>query len=394
MHEQSRFIATCAKDFEGLAAAEIGAMGASDLKETVGAVRFVGPLETGLRACLWSRVASRILLELADVECSDALGLYSAVRAIPWEDHVLPTGTLAVDATGTSPELANTAFTAMKTKDAIVDRMRDIAGERPSVDLESPDVRVNVRLHSGRATISLDLSGEPLHRRGYRVAGVQVEAPLKETLAAAILLRAGWPMKASEGGALIDPMCGSGTLLIEGALMAGDRAPGLLRQRWGHDRWLGGQAETWHRLLDEADERAETGTDGIPPIGGFDSDARAIDIAAACVKNAGLAAAVSLSRSSLDELAPMPGMTGGLVIVNPPHGNRLGSVSGLLRLYSTLGRVLAERFEGWSAAVFTPSDELARAVGLRSRKSYSLPSGKVAARLYLFEIVDNIWREV
>ena len=165
----------------------------------------------------------------------------------PWEEHLGPDGTLAVDASGVNAGLRNTQFTAVRVKDAIADRFTQRFGRRPSVDTADPDLRINVVVRNERATISIDLSGQPLHRRGYREPGVQVEAPMKETLAAALLMVADWPAIAAAGGGFVDPMCGSGTLPIEAALIAGDVAPGLTRESWGFSRWLGHDAEAWER---------------------------------------------------------------------------------------------------------------------------------------------------
>ncbi|HEY5997992.1 MAG TPA: THUMP domain-containing protein, partial [bacterium] len=227
--------ATCPRGVEGLLAAELAGLGAAGVKETVAGVAFAGTLETAYRACLWSRLASRILLAIAPVAAADAAELYAAVRALPWEEHLAPDGTLAVDFSGANPAIAHTVFGAQKVKDAIVDRFRERAGRRPSVDLARPDLRVNVHLGGTAARVSLDLSGESLHRRGYRAE--TVVAPLKENLAAAVLVRAGWLAVAAAGGPLLDPMCGSGTLPLEAALLAGDVAPGLLRERFGFSRW-------------------------------------------------------------------------------------------------------------------------------------------------------------
>ncbi|MBN2840948.1 MAG: 23S rRNA (guanine(2445)-N(2))/(guanine(2069)-N(7))-methyltransferase, partial [Coriobacteriia bacterium] len=237
MNAASRYAATCPKGVEGILADELRSLGASDVCEGRAAVTFGGPLAVAYRACLWSRLASRVLLTLGEFPAATADDLYAGIAAVAWEDHVSPEGTIAIDVNGTTAGLTHTRFAAQKAKDAIVDRFRERTGSRPSVDFDRPDLRVNIRLHRERATLSLDLSGAPLHIRGYRLAGEQVDAPLKENLAAAVLVRAGWPAIAVRGGALVDPMCGSGTLVIEAALMAADVAPGLLRRRFGFERW-------------------------------------------------------------------------------------------------------------------------------------------------------------
>ena len=385
MTERLRFVATCAVGVEGPLADEMRAVGV-EVRETRAAVTFEGSLRDGLRACLWSRLASRVLLVLEEFQAVTADDLYAGVSAVPWEDHISPDGSMAVRAVGTSSALTHTGFTAQKVKDAVVDRLRERTGRRPSVDLDTPDVRLNVRLRSGRVAVSLDLSGEPLHRRGYRAAGEQVEAPLKENLAAALLVRAGWPELAAEGAPLLDPMCGSGTLLVEGAQIATDRAPGLLRSRWGFDAWLGNDPGAWADLLEEADERAEAARHASPLIAGRDADPGAVDVARGCLERAGLSHAVGLEVGDVSGAAPPEGSGPGLVLTNPPHGLRLGATEDLVAVYAGLGQRLREAFGGWRAGVYTSDPSLAKATRLYADKTYSLPSGAVKAKLYLFDI--------
>ena len=255
---EQQFFATCPKGIEALLFNEMSEMGASDVRETVGGVYFTTDLKGAYRACLWSRLANKVFLPLAKFEIKDADDLYEAARAIPWQDHLDPTGTLLVDFSGTNGAIRNTQFGAVKVKDAIVDCLRDFANVRPSVSKQDPDLRVNARLNKGHVTLSIDLCGESLHRRGYRTK--QGIAPLKENLAAALLIRAGWPAIAEEGGALIDPMCGSGTILIEAALMALDYAPGLDRQGFGFERWLNHDSDIWMELRQAAGLRYREGS--------------------------------------------------------------------------------------------------------------------------------------
>ena len=224
-----------------LAADELAACSFADLKVERGGLACTGSLEQAYRACLWSRVANRVLLAVAKFPAPSPEALYDGVRAVDWSEHLGVDGTLAVDATSTSSAITHTQFAALKTKDGIVDQFRERTGARPSVDVDSPDVRVNLHLARDVATLAIDLAGDSLHRRGYR--GAQGAAPLKENLAAAVLLRAGWQKLAGEQGegelGFVDPMCGSGSLAIEAALMAADVAPGLLRNEFGFLRWRG-----------------------------------------------------------------------------------------------------------------------------------------------------------
>jgi 23S rRNA (guanine2445-N2)-methyltransferase / 23S rRNA (guanine2069-N7)-methyltransferase len=381
--------ATCPKGIEGLLLAELTGFGATGIKETVAGVAFSGSLETAYRACLWSRLASRVLMTLSVVPAADASSLYAGVHGIPWERHLDAGGTLAVDFTGTSEQIANTLFGAQKVKDAIVDRLRERDGRRPSVDLRSPDLRINVHLAGAEARVSLDLSGESLHKRGYR--DETVEAPLKENLAAAILIRAGWPAIAAAGGPLIDPMCGSGSLAIEAALIAGDIAPGLLRESFGFQRWPHHDGALWERLLAEARARSAAGRRRFPAIVGTDRDPSAVRAALANVARAGLTGRIHVEKRELADAVPPKSRTGaaGLVATNPPYGQRLGSETELRPLYETIGAVLRERFVGWKAALFTGNPGLALRIGIRARKSYTLFNGALECRLFIMDVTPE-----
>jgi 23S rRNA (guanine2445-N2)-methyltransferase / 23S rRNA (guanine2069-N7)-methyltransferase len=300
-----------------------------------------------------------------------------------WEEHLAASGTLAVEVTSTVRQgpLAglNTHFAEQRVKDAVVDRFRERSGTRPGVDLARPDIRINVHLTPAGAAVGVDLSGDGLHRRGYRLEGG--EAPLKENLAAAILMRAGWPGIAARGGVLLDPMCGSGTLLIEGALMAADIAPGLLREYYGFLGWKGFDPDPWAELIAEAGERRQQGLERLPALFGFDADPRAIGTARGNVRRAGLAGRIVLERRELASLtAAAPASLPGLVITNPPYGKRLGETTELVEVYETLGDRLKASFPGWEAAIFTGNPELGAHLGLRAHRTNVLFNGPLAPR--------------
>ncbi|MDO8704027.1 MAG: THUMP domain-containing protein, partial [Sulfuricaulis sp.] len=303
-----KLFATCPKGIEPLLADELRALGAEEVKETRAGVAFAGTLATAYRACLWSRVANRVLLPLQRFPAASPEALYAGVQTIVWKEHLAPEGTLAVDLTTSQSAITHSHYGALKVKDAIVDQLRDEFGVRPSIDTAQPDVRVNVYLLRDEATVSLDLSGESLHRRGYRAQ--TVEAPLKENLAAAILLRAHWPAIAKENGALVDLMCGSGTLLIEAAMIAADIAPGLARENFGFHRWKQHDAALWTGLLDEARQRREVGLTQLPPIYGYDHDPLAIRAARDNIKRAGLGNLMIAQQRELAACAPEPSSTG------------------------------------------------------------------------------------
>ncbi len=385
------FWAACPRGTESLVADELRALGCARVRPLSGGVTFGGPLWSAYRAMLWSRVASRVLLTLERVPASNSEELYDAVAEIPWEDHLGPDGTLAIDANGVNAGLRNTQFTAVRVKDAIVDRFTQKFGRRPSVNTSDPDVRINVVVRNDRATISIDLSGQPLHRRGYREPGAQVEAPMKETLAAAVLLTAGWPAIASAGGGFVDPLCGSGTLPIEAAMIACDIAPGLQRVSWGFTRWLGHDAEAWDAIVAEATARRSAGLKRTGVIAGFDADEHAVEIARVCVRRAGLDDVVAIERRALAELtAPGNGegdaSAPGLVATNPPYGERIQAQGGLGVLYRELSSGLRAGFAGWTLAVITPDDSLAAGLGLVAEKTAPLYNGRILTQVSVFHV--------
>ena len=387
MSEQT-FIATAPEGIEPLLAAELTALGATMTKAVRGGIRFSGSLELAYRACLWSRTASRVLLPLAEFAVAEVEALYAGIHALPWEDHLAPNGTLAVEFTGTGSGIDHSHYGAQRVKDAIVDRFRERCGRRPGVDRNRPNLRIHVLLRDGQATVSLDLSGDGLHRRGYREA--TVIAPLKETLAAALLLKSGWPEIAASGRPLLDPLCGSGTLAIEAAWIASDQAPGLLREYWGFSGWLGHVPALWQRLLAEAQERSKAGRVRIPLILSSDHDPKAVRAAQTNVRRAGVADRIRIERRELSALQPPPEPPG-LLIANPPYGERLGADQDLAGLYTELGDVLRTRFVGWRAALFTGNPELGKRMGLRAEKVHSFHNGPLECRLLRFRVEPDFF---
>jgi len=386
------FFATCPKGLEELLFDELLEIGADSCRQTVAGVFFVGPLVVAYRACLWSRLANRILLPLAKFPSDEAEQLYQGIQQLRWLDHLRPNGSFSVDFNGMSPGIRNTHFGALKVKDAIVDQIRDATGQRPSVDKNQPDIRIHLYLNKGQAQLSLDLSGESLHRRGYRTAGAA--APLKENLAAALLLRSGWPQLAAQQRPFIDPMCGSGTLLVEAAMIALKLAPGLLRRRFGFEHWLGHDHKTWQALQQEAREIRQHALESTPvlEIHGYDASPDAINAARGNIKRAGLEALIRVSQRELAELKPLThkqGLDGGLILTNPPYGERLSEVPVITYLYRNLGDALKQHFVGWQAAVFTGNPELGKAIGLRAHKQYKLYNGAIASSLLLFRVEEE-----
>ncbi|GGJ89858.1 bifunctional 23S rRNA (guanine(2069)-N(7))-methyltransferase RlmK/23S rRNA (guanine(2445)-N(2))-methyltransferase RlmL [Pseudomonas matsuisoli] len=379
-------VLTCPKGLEGLLKDEATALGMNETKEQTAAVRGVADMETAYRLCLWSRLANRVLLVLGRFPVENAETLYQAIRTVDWSEHLDPTGTLAIEFSGQGSGIDNTHFGALKVKDAIVDQLRERHGQRPSVDKIRPDLRIHVRLDRGEAVLSLDLSGQSLHQRGYRLQ--QGAAPLKENLAAAVLIRSGWPRIAAEGGALVDPMCGAGTFLVEAGLMAADIAPNIRREHWGFSRWLGHVPAIWSRLKEEAAERAAAGLARAPLwIRGYEADPRLIGPARNNIERAGLADWIRVYQGELANFEPSPDRNqAGLVICNPPYGERLGDEASLLYLYQHLGERLRRVCVGWEAAVFTGAPELGKHMGLRSYKQYAFWNGALPCKLLLFKV--------
>ncbi|MFT5580127.1 MAG: 23S rRNA (guanine2445-N2)-methyltransferase / 23S rRNA (guanine2069-N7)-methyltransferase [Paraglaciecola psychrophila] len=387
MSQSAAYFATCPKGLETLLLEEIRSLGAPYAKETVAGVYFDGPLEIAYRACLWSRLANRILMPVIDAECHRAEDMYQAVKSLRWDQHLSVDGTFAIDFTGSLKDINHSHFGALKAKDGIADFFNEHYQRRPNVDTDTPDVRINVRAAKGRVVVSLDLSGESLHRRGYRLSGGL--APLKENLAAAILLRADWPGVAASGGALLDPMCGSGTLLIEAALMYGNIAPGLLRQYWGFDGWLGHEGKTWTALVEEAEALEQLAKSRQwPQIRGYDASPSAIENAQKNIDAAGLNGFVRVLRKELARFVkPTHGeLSAGLVVTNPPYGERLGDESSLIHLYRHLGQRLKTEFTGWKASVFTGNPDLGKQMGLRSNKQYQFYNGAIPSKLLNFDV--------
>ncbi|MEA3642727.1 MAG: bifunctional 23S rRNA (guanine(2069)-N(7))-methyltransferase RlmK/23S rRNA (guanine(2445)-N(2))-methyltransferase RlmL [Lamprobacter sp.] len=408
---QHRFFASSARHLESLLADELRGLGIESAVETRAGVEFSGSLADAYRVCLWSRVASRVLLPLSDFAAPDPDALYAGIRAIDWSEHLGPEQTLAVSVDSARSQIEHTQFAAQRIKDAIVDQIRERSGSRPSVRPIQPDLALRCRLFRDQAVLFLDLSGEALHRRGWRIQGGA--APLKETLAAALLLRAGWPEIAAGGGELIDPLCGIGTLVIEGALIAADIAPGLRRTYWGFSGWRGHDQAAWlawSALLAEAKDRRANGLHRLARsntrLRGSDLDPAAIKAAQANASHAGLAGHVHFERQALEdcrpslaaqssakpitsavssEPVPNPAPTPGLLITNPPYGERIGAED-LAGLYQSLGALLRTQFEGWRAAVLTGNPELGKRMGLRAHRFHTLYNGPIECRLLHFEV--------
>lgn len=376
--------ATASRGLEPLLAKELAALGAATVKEQGGGVAFSGDLATAYRACLESRLASRILLPLSRFPLTDADTLYQGARAIEWTDVFDIKTTFAIEVAGRSAAVTHTHYAGLKVKDAIADTFRGKTGERPSVDTENAQIRVHLHLDRDHAQVALDLSGESLHRRGYRREGAQ--APLKENLAAAILMRCDWAALAAQGAPLLDPMCGSGTLVLEAALIAANVAPGLSRERFGFEAWLEHKPKVWRELKAEAAARAQAGrARELPLLRGYDLDAAAIRAARDNAQRAGFADQVQFAAQDLSDARP-PSPLQGLVVTNPPYGERMGAEAEVIKIHSLLGAMLKEHFGGWQAAVFTGRPDLGPRIGLRAHDTFAMYNGPLPCKLLRFEV--------
>lgn len=378
-------IATCAAGIEDLLADEIARLEAQPGERVAGAVPFSGSLQCAYRVCLWSRFASRVLLELAEFPAPDSDALYAGAQAIDWNRHLGVANTFAVTCTGTSPAFRSGIFVVQRVKDAVADYFQQRVYRRPSVDREQPDIRLHVHLRDDRAVLSLDLSGESLHQREYRLSAG--EAPLKETLAAAILWRAGWPEAVGRSATLVDPMCGSATLLIEAARIAADCAPGLGRTSWGFSKWRGHNQALWDDVYAQARRRSRDGLQQLcAPIIGFDASATAVRAARENIARAGMEHVVRVERQELGHLCCPVDAGDGMVVVNPPYGVRMGQADEVKYLYRGLGRRLRDEFSGWRAAIFTGNTDLLDHFGMPHSAQYRMYNGALPCLLRVYEV--------
>jgi len=374
------WIATAPVGAASVLAGELALFGATDIRERSHDVKFQGTLEVGYRACLWSRSATRVLLSLGQIEALSAKGIYEALKRIDWRQHLAPGATLACDCSGGNESIRHTIYGSQLLKDAVCDALRESRGERPNIRPERPDVLLHMHVEGPTALISVDFSGESLHLRGYREEGGR--APLKENVAAAVLLRAGWAEIAAAGGWLVDPMCGSGTFLSEGALIAADAAPALQREYFGFLGWHGHDAALWQALRAEAQARR-----AARPIRrcilGSDIDSQVVRMAIENGERAGVAEWLHVEKRALADVVA-PAHASGLVIANPPYGERIGAE--LPALYTALGETLRTRFPGWQAAILTGNPPLARNLGLFAKRTHRVFNGPIECRLLRFDI--------
>jgi putative N6-adenine-specific DNA methylase len=368
--------ATCESGLEDVLSAELRSMGIKGIKIADRGVSFRGNLETIYRANVQLRTAYRVLMEVAEFYAENQEALYAGVHKVQWKDHMGLDQTLAVDAVSNRSDLSHTQFISRVVKDAVVDGFRERLGKRPNVDPDNPDLRINARILNNRCTLSIDTSGERLHRRGYR-SEIKFAAPLKETLAAGILLKCGYDGSTP----LIDPMCGSGTFLVEAALIAKSIAPGLLGRSFAFRRHLGFDRAAFRNVVDEAKSKIERDKE-VFLLGG-DIDDIALRAARAAITGAGVDDVVRIQKADVMDFIPK---TKGMIITNPPYGERIGEIEELKNLYRVFGDVLKRHCTGMSAHVLTGSKQLSKCIGLHPKKRDILFNGQIECRLLHFEL--------
>ncbi|NEQ99416.1 MAG: class I SAM-dependent RNA methyltransferase [Cyanothece sp. SIO2G6] len=372
----SEYFATVARGLEAVAARELQALGARNVMPEFTGVAFAGDRALLYRVNLWARIPFRILLILGHCRCRNAEELYTGVQTIDWSAYLRPEQTLAVRATGKNAQLNHTHYTALQIKNAIVDQQRQTMGRRSSVDTQQPDVSINVHVRGDRATISLDSTGESLHRRGYRPA--VGTAPLKETLAAALLDLAEWTPDLP----LFDPMCGSGTFLLEAALKALNIAPGVFRDRFAFEQWSDFDPDLWNHLRNQAVDEQRSHL--LHPIIGSDRDATVLEEARTNLFYGDLVHQIPLSQQDLATVEPPSAP--GILVCNPPYGDRLGDVEALQEFYKLMGDVFKQRFKGWVAFVLSGNPTLTKHIGLRPSKRMIVHNGSIECRWLRYEL--------
>jgi putative N6-adenine-specific DNA methylase len=372
-----RYFATCARGIEPVLAAELHDLGAADVAPGRGGVAFAGDKALLYRANLWLRTAIRVLRPILEAVATTPDELYAAVRSLDWARYLTPEHTLAVDCNVRDSHLTHSKYAALRTKDAICDQFVERFGRRPSVDVDEPMVGLNLHIYRDQAVLSLESSGESLHKRGYRP--VLTRAPLNEALAAALILSTGW----KGDTAFADPLCGSGTLPIEATWIAINRPPGLTRRRFGFQGWMDFDVALWTRLRDEA--RRGVRNHLAAPIVGSDERRDAMEFSRNNARAAGVGHLTIFERKELHNFRPPSGPPGTL-LCNPPYGERLGEENELRGLYRELGEVFHQHCRGWTAFVFTGNAALAREIGLTPAEQVPLFNGKIPCRLLRFDL--------
>jgi len=380
------FFISAAPYIEDLLEAELQTLNPETLKRAHLGVMATGELDFAYRACLWSRLANRVLLLLDKKNINSADDLYTLCHDIDWLAHFDADATIWINFNGKSRFINNTLFGAQKVKDAIVDSIREKTNDRPTINKHHPDVTISVYLKNNEASVFIDLSGKSLHNRGFREK--QGTAPIKETLAAAILYRLKWPMHCKDNRPLIDPFCGTGTILLEALMIAADIAPGLNRDYYGFERWKQHDSALWDTLVKEAQTRKTKGlSKPLPPMIGYDENKRIIGIAKDILRENDFTDKIQFQVRTISKLSiPQDIKQAGLIVTNPPYGQRLSQTSDLIFLYRNFGDKIKSDFAGWQVGMITSEPSLVKAMGLSPNKKYQFKNGDLDCQLYCFEV--------
>ncbi len=380
-----QFLALTSQGIEVLLADELKSLGAEQVVQKPEGVYFSCSLEQAYRICLWTRLATRVLLKLAEGSALNKDELLAAAAQVPWSEVFSPEQTFVVDFVGQNEEIRNTQFGGLTIKDAIVDHFRDLGIERPSVDKVSPDIGFQARLLRDQVAIYLEFSGRGLFQRGYRRDSGA--APLKENLAAALIMRSGWLNDITKP--LLDPMCGSGTILIEAVSMAAKQAPGIERERWGFSNWLGNDDELWQEQLHQAMDESSQGLAELNiKVHGNDVDNRVIRTAEQNARNAGLARFIEFNCKDANKLVNAF-ESAGTILFNPPYGERIGELPELVETFVALGQLFKSRFANWRVAILTANVELLSMLKLASFKRYKFKNGPLDCQFALYNLDEK-----
>ena len=404
MAKSYRFFVTCPSGFEYQLVKELKNITPYlHIEQKQGGAEFTGSFSDGLKICLWSRIAGKALLALEDFNPHDEKEIYERAKRIKWSDFFYKEKTIAVDTTLLSKKFTNSSYLSLLVKDGISDHFRTISGSRPNVDKQDADIRINLFVSKNSATISLDISGGSLHQRGYRRKGAV--APLKENLAAALLERAGWnemvlqknmeQLKGDNGKpAFVDPMCGSGTFLIEAAMIASNTAPGLLRKNFSFQHLRQFKNEEWKALINEANRVKDIGALSPVRIFGFDIDGEAIRISKENIRSAGFSSCIDVKKTNIADIEKHldKNQKAGLVAINLPYGKRLGSDEDLSPLYQLAGEKIKENFEGYKVIALSGDEELSRNLGMKPLQVNTVYNGSIKSVSTIFSI-DSRYRE-
>ncbi|WP_281628746.1 bifunctional 23S rRNA (guanine(2069)-N(7))-methyltransferase RlmK/23S rRNA (guanine(2445)-N(2))-methyltransferase RlmL [Vibrio sp. St2] len=381
MHQ---YLAVTSNGLENLLVEELTKLGITNAKPVQAGVRFKASNEQIYRCCLWSRLASRFVRVLSEFTCNDDMDLYLATSSVNWVNQFHSSKMFVVDFNGTNREIRNSQYGAMKVKDAVVDSFEKKNLPRPSISKDRADLRIHVRLHRDKAILGVDMVGGGLHQRGYRPESGR--APLRETLAAAIILRSGW----SADKSLLDPMCGSGTLLIEAAMMAANMAPGVNREKWGFESLEDFEPELWAEIKSEAAVQARRGVKKVDTkFFGFDNDARVLKTAKDNARRAGVDSLIEFNLGDAAQVKRPQEFEAGVIVSNPPYGERLGTHPGLIALYTAFGAQLKSEFGGCQASIFSSSDELLSCLRMRADKQFKLNNGALPCHQKNYSISDR-----